>query len=470
LKRRRILPESKLERSIGLEVYATKTLGIGGSIRQRIDDFTVEEVLVDGSEAKVNASKSQRTLHALHASNKENRYFLSVLIKRNWDTLSAIKAVANQLGVSVGRVQIGGIKDARAVTAQYMTIQGASASDLEKIQVKDMNVYPVGYVRNKLSSYYLLGNHFQITVRNVRHPESTIGKRIARILEELEAVGGIPNFFGHQRFGTVRPITHLVGKALVKGDFKKAAMIFLAKASSHEHPQSRCARNRLRETRDFERALQDFPQQLRYERLMIRHLIGAPGDFAGAFKTLPVKLQELFPQAYQSFLFNKFLSKRIDKKLPLNSVEVGDYVVSVEQSGLPVPPMYRKVSNETLKEINVLVKAGKMRLAIPLVGFGQNLSSGMQGEMEDAILEEEGMNLQDFRIAAIPKMSMRGELRTALAPLKNFSPNAISEDLQNTPDARAHRVSMSFFLQRGSYATTLLREFMKPRNLIEAGF
>ena len=75
--------ESKLERSIGLELYATKTPGIGGSIRQRIDDFTVEEVLVDGSKAEVNASKSQHTLHALHASDKENRYFLSVMVKRN---------------------------------------------------------------------------------------------------------------------------------------------------------------------------------------------------------------------------------------------------------------------------------------------------------------------------------------------------------------------------------------------------
>jgi len=430
----------------------------------------VEEVLVDGSKAEANASKSQRNLHALHASNKENQYFLSILVKRNWDTLSAIKAVANQLGVNVGRVQIGGIKDARAMTAQYMTIQGASASDIEKIQIRDLNVYPVGYVRNKLSSYYLLGNHFQITVRNLKHLKSTIGKRIARILEELEAIGGIPNFFGHQRFGTVRPITHLVGKTLVKGDFKKAAMIFLAKASSLEHPQSRCARNRLRETRDFERALQDFPQQLRYERLMIRHLVEAPSDFSGAFRELPVKLQELFPQAYQSFLFNRFLSKRIDKKLPLNSVEVGDYVVSVEQSGLPVPPMYRKASNETLKRINMLVKAGKMRLAIPLVGFGQNLSSGMQGETEEAVLEEEGIDLQDFRIPAIPKMSMRGELRPALTPLKDFSSNAISEDLQNASSARARTIEMSFFLQRGSYGTTLLREFMKPWNLIEAGF
>ena len=34
-----------------MEVYATKTEGVGGKIRESVDDFVVEEVLVDGSKA-----------------------------------------------------------------------------------------------------------------------------------------------------------------------------------------------------------------------------------------------------------------------------------------------------------------------------------------------------------------------------------------------------------------------------------
>ena len=131
-------------------------------------------------------------------------------------------------------------------------------------------------------------------------------------------MGGIPNFFGHQRFGTTRPITHLVGKAIVEGDFEKAAMLYLAKPSVHEHPSSRNARAELRSTRDFKQALNNFPKQLRFERLMLSYLVEKPDDFVGAFTRLPVKLQGLFVQAYQSYLFNRFLSERIKNGCSLN--------------------------------------------------------------------------------------------------------------------------------------------------------
>ena len=60
-----------------------------------------------------------------------------------------------------------------------------------------------------------------------------------------------------------------------------------------------------------------FPKQLRFERLMINHLVKKPTDFIGAFIRLPFKLQALFVQAYQSYLFNLFLSERLEKGLSL---------------------------------------------------------------------------------------------------------------------------------------------------------
>ncbi len=75
---------------------------------------------------------------------------------------------------------------------------------------------------------------------------------------ELEACGGIPNFFGHQRFGTTRPITHLVGKAISKGLFEEAVMIFLAKPSVHEHPASRQARLELKFNNEFSEGSKGF--------------------------------------------------------------------------------------------------------------------------------------------------------------------------------------------------------------------
>jgi tRNA pseudouridine13 synthase len=454
----------KLERLIGIEVYATCSLGIGGIIRQFVDDFVVEEVLVDGSKAEINQSAERQVLGS---SPVKNRFLLCVLVKRNWDMFQALRVVSEQLGISTRRIQIAGIKDAKAVTTQHITVEGVSPEEVQKVQIKDIKIRPIGYFRSKFSSYFLFGNNFHIAIRAISHPKSTIKKRITKTIEELEAIGGVPNFFGHQRFGTTRPITHLVGKAIVKRNFRRAAMLFLAKPSLHEHPESRQAREQLHATQDFKQALKNFPKKLHYERLMLRHLAKKPDDYVGAFRRLPIKLRELFPQAYQSYLFNKFLSRRILCGLPLVRAEVGDYVVNVERSGLPMLTMHKIASVEALTEINKAIEVGKMRLAIPLIGFKQRTSLGVQREIEKQILEEEGISQEGFKISTMPEITMRGELRTAITPLNNFSIDEISEDSENPSK---HKAEVSFTLYRGSYATILLRELMKPHNPIKAGF
>jgi tRNA pseudouridine13 synthase len=457
----------RIEKSIGLEVYATRSPGIGGIIRQNAEDFFVEEMLVDGSKAEIKSSKNQANREVLGSSAARNPYLLCVLVKRNWDTFIALRNIAAQLGISPGQIQIAGIKDAKAITAQHITIEGVSTEDLRKIHIKDIEVRPIGYLRNKLSSFYLMGNSFQIAVKSIDHSKTTVQKRVTRTIQEFDTVGGVPNFFGHQRFGTSRPITHLVGKAVIKGKLKKATMLFLAKPSRYEHPASREARRELQKTQDFKQALKNFPNQLRYERSMLAHLAQRPDDFTGAFRRLPIKLQELFIQAYQSYLFNKFLSKRIEHGLPLNTAREGDYVMNVERSGLPMVTMHKIVDVGALGEINNLVKAGKMRVAIPLIGFKQHPSHGSQGEIEKKILEAEDISVEDFKITALPERATRGELRAVLVPLRDFSLDEISRDATNSSK---HKAKLSFMLLRGSYATILLRELMKPRDIIEARF
>jgi tRNA pseudouridine13 synthase len=454
----------RIDKLLGIEVYASETRGIGGVIRRSVEDFVVEEVLVDGSRAKIEkAAESQ----VLGASPSRQRYLLCILVKRNWDTFIAIKNIAKQLSISQKQISIAGIKDAKAVTAQHITIEHSSMENASKINVKDIEVRPVGYFRDKLSPYYLLGNNFNVRVKSINLAGSTIRKRTAATIKELEAIGGIPNFFGHQRFGTTRAITHLVGKAIVKGDFEEAAMLFLAQSSTHEHPSSRQARKELQSKQDFKQALQNFPRQLRYERLMLSHLVEKPEDFVGAFKRLPIKLQALFVQAYQSYLFNRFLSERISIGFALNKAEVGDYLVNVERSGLPMIKTGKIACADALAEANALIRAGRMRIAIPLVGIKQRFSQGIMGQIEKQILEAESIKTENFRIDAIPKISGRGELRAIVSPIKNFKLRGISASADNPKE---HQAELEFMLLRGSYATVLLREIMKPHNPISAGF
>ena len=449
------------DRKIGLETYVTKSQGIDGLIKKEIEDFVVEEILADGSRAQVSGTLPQRVLGSTH---QRQRFLLCVLIKRGWDTFIAVKNVAKQLGIDQGMIQVGGIKDARALTAQHITIDGGKVEDVSRIQIKDISLHPVGYVREALSAYYLQGNHFTIRIRGLLRSKSIAEEYAAQTMQELESAGGVPNFYGHQRFGTIRPITHLVGKEIIQGNFEGAAMLFLAQPSPEEHPHGRQARQQLQETRDFKQALDAFPKQLRFERIMLLHLNKNPTDFLGAFQRLPMKLQELFVQAHQSFLFNRFLSGRLAHGYALNRAIEGDFVVGVERSGLPMTRSARTVSSQSLAAVNEQVKGGKIRVALPIVGLRPKLSFGAMGDIEREILDWEGIPQSGLRVNPLSFVGGKGGLRAAVSPISDFKFNVV-------PSADAgYEADLSFMLQRGCYATAFLREIMKPENPLEAGF
>lgn len=448
-----------LEKSLGIETYASKSQGTGGRIRQSPEDFIVEEILVDGSKASVEATPKLD-------ENKKGRYLICWLVKSNWDTFLAVRKVAKSLGISHKRVEFAGLKDTKALTSQHISLQNVNPEQLKRIKIKDLTLHPIRFSRQPVFPHLLYGNHFKITIRAIPHSTKETERRVKKIKEELSKLGGIPNFFGHQRFGTTRPVTHLVGKALVQGNVKKAALIFLAKPFPQEHPQSRRARTRLKESKNFEEALQLFPKSLFYERLMLKHLAKHPKDFVGAFKTLPHRLRRLFPQAYQSYLFNRFLSQRIKEGLPLNEALTGDHVVLVDKYGLPTDA-FRLVDEKSVSNINKALQEGRMRLALPLVGYRQKTSMGVQGEIEQKILQEEEITPEDFQMKAFPEIRAAGGLRTAITPILNFTFNKPIKDNVN-PSKKA--VMLIFTLQRGAYATILLREIMKTKNLLKTGF
>jgi tRNA pseudouridine13 synthase len=454
---------SEIDRLLGIEAYTTKTSGLGGRIRGAVEDFQVEELLVDGSKAQVNSPGKEPL--ALGASLEQQQHLLCVLAKQNWDTLLATKNVAHQLGLGQNSIQIAGIKDTKAVTAQYISIENFTMDDVAKVNIKGVQIRPVGYLRNPLSLFYLLGNHFKIKITNITQQDSdTVNTQMSQTIQEVTQLGGIPNYFGHQRFGTTRPITHYVGKAILENNFKEAAFLFLAKHSPDEHPETRNARMEFQQTHNFKTALENYPKQLRYERSMLNYLNENPNEYLKAFNVLPLKLQILFVQAYQSYLFNRFLSERIKAGLPLNKVEIGDFIVGVERTGLPMVNMPQIVTAQNQTKANEAIAAGKMRLALPIVGFKQKLSNGIMGELEQRILQQENVNTNNFRITANPRLGNRGSLRTALTPIQDF------KHLSTTKNINDLTITITFTLLRGCYATVLLREIIKPQNPITAGF
>jgi len=450
---------SKLEEKIGIEIYASSETGIGGVIKQFPEDFIVEEILVDGSKAEIYPSRS-------YSLDGKGRYLICALVKRDWDTLLVMKRISQSFGLDSEMIGFAGLKDTRALTAQHISLSMISPEKIKQFYMKDVEIRPIKFSDNKISSCMLFGNNFRIKIRAIRCSSSLLKTRVLKIRHQLEECGGVPNFYGHQRFGTVRAITHVVGKALVKGDLKKAVLVFLAKPSVHEHTETYKARLELWRSQDFKTALKIFPYNLKYERAILYHLSKYPNDFEGAFKRIPLKLRKLFVQAYQSYLFNKFLSQRLHSGFLPNQVIVGDFIVMLDEHGLPTRKFV--VATHTSKDkLQKMVDKNKACIVLPIVGFKQSLSKGFQGEMQQAVLEEESVSPEDFKIKKAPELSSKGGLRLVCTPLLNFSIDEVAEDSAN-PSKRV--MQLSFALLRGSYATVVLREFMKPRNVIKAGF
>ncbi len=447
----------RIEKQMGIDKYGSDTPGIGGRIKQLLEDFIVEEITPEGE----TLYSHLRDLTEKEKTGSSGAYTWFILEKHGWDTFSVLRHLAKVLHIDLERFSFAGMKDKRGITVQRASCWKVKPSELGKIVLKD--VYLRNFVRSKKSIKLgdLWGNHFTITVRDIG-PNIDLHSIVVETWNELEAQGA-PNFFGHQRFGTHRPITHLVGEGIIKGKFKDSIITFLTKHSTHERVDVSNARRRLSKTQDFGEAIEMFPRSLWYERTLLRSLLKNTEDYIGALRTLPKRFRMMFVHAYQAYLFNRFLSDRIKKNIPLNQAVKGD-IVRITSKDFP---RYVKVSEVNEHNINIMAKNGKAIVVLPLVGYSSKLPGGDMGEIVSKILGKEGVSTKDFRIERMRELSSSGEFRPITLQINDIRFSKPSNDDVNP---KKTKVEFDFSLPKGCYATIVMREFMKSRDVIRAGY
>jgi len=209
----------KEESVVGIEVYKSHTPGIGGRIKQIPEDFIVEEI----SPKRV-VYEAGRDLGI--EQGKEGSYLHLTLEKYNWDNLRAIKELSRYLHISPKRIGFAGTKDKKALTTQRVSVYQKKIADYADLKIKDMVFRDPSYSEDSIGLGNLYGNRFTVIIRDLAGDEGSLRKDAGEIISELR--GQVPSFYGTQRFGTTRPITHLVGRELLRGDFKAAVMVYLA--------------------------------------------------------------------------------------------------------------------------------------------------------------------------------------------------------------------------------------------------
>ena len=167
-------------------------------------------------------------------------------------------------------------------------------------------------------------------------------------LDQIRAEGGVPHFFGHQRFGSgVRPITAQMGKLIVAGDLEGAVRLYCGQPMEGEREETYQARKAFDDDGP-EAALAILPRPLDLERSMMERLVKKPEDWRHALMALPHNLRTLFVHAHQSWAFNHILSARIEAGLGLRTAHVGDRVMGIEDDGTHTCLLYTSPSPRDL--------------------------------------------------------------------------------------------------------------------------
>jgi len=410
-----------LDHTLGLSWYISDQDGIGGRLKAEPEDFMVEEIAETPDPSGTGP------------------YLICRLTKKNWDQQRAIKEIAGRLGVSHQRIGFAGTKDKRAVTTQYISIYKADPAFIKDLVIPDMTIEPIGASDHQLSLGDLKGNRFQISLADFEPQNPDSDPQV--LLTGLS--GGVPNYFGYQRFGVQRPVTHLTGLDILRGSYEEAVRTFVSTPSSGETGEYAEGRRFYAETGDAKESLHRIPVRLSLERSLLHHLVSKPGDFAGAFHTFPRTLRSMFVSAVQSWLFNRALSMRIEEGRGLDDPREGDRIIYPDGRS-------DFVTSGTARMAAMQVKRDRCRIAIFMHGSEPVDPVGPDDRNMAWLMEEEGITNEMFGAA-----STFLETRFTGAPRSILLKTDI--DVKKNED----RMTFLFSLQPGQYATTLLREIMK---------
>ena len=331
----------------------------------------------------------------------EGQHLYLWLEKRDLPHDVMLRRLSKLLEVSSNEIGVAGIKDRRAITRQYVSVPISCASRIEQLESDELHVLRSVPHVNKLRTGHLRGNRFTIIARDVRNDASQGADAIASVLTRT----GFPNYYGEQRFGH-------------DGETLNLGLDLLAGRKSPR----------------------DIPFQKR--KFLLR----------------------LALSAVQSDLFNQALGLRLRDGL-LRTVLDGDVLEVIESGG--------KFVSEDVAAEQTRLDQGELSVTGPMFGVKMLSPRGLPAEREAELLGESGLNRADFeKFANLLSGARRSylirptDLKTKPVDLEvDVSINALNTGADPaslaTTNGEIHRIQFEFSLPSGSYATMLLREFMK---------
>jgi tRNA pseudouridine13 synthase len=394
--------------------------GTGGVIKLFDEDFLVEEL-------------------PRYPASGVGTHTFAFIEKKGLGTREALDRISQALGIPRRVIGTAGLKDTHAITRQWISIEHVPPQRLEALDLPDIRVLQVTQHSNKLKPGHLAGNRFVIRLRKLAMPIEQAAQTAEQVLSILTRKG-VPNYFGPQRFGN-RSDNHLLGRAVIDNDADRVIDLFIGQPdTSLDSALMLEARGHYVAGR-YEEAYRLWPKQIPERRRILKSLLVNNGNKNRAFHAMDKHLKGFFVSAYQSSVFNRVLAARmpdIDKLL------LGDMAYKhdngacfhVEDPAAEQPRCDRLEISPTG----------------PLFGLRMTRLTGLAGEIENPIIEQEALTDQQLRM--MKRLGGVGGRR----PLRFIPRNA---SVATAQDDFGPYLELHFELDSGCYATTLLAEITK---------
>ena len=354
-------------------------------------------------------------------------------------TSDITRILAEHFSVPRSAVGYAGLKDKHAIARQWFSIE--NATETRAVEFKDDHIQIIDIRRHheKLQRGKLTGNHFQIKLRGIG-PEKLIP--ITQIINQL-AKSGAPNFIGEQRFG-YRQDNHLLGRDLVLNNTQQFLDRFLGNPLDSEPALNQAARTAY-QNKDYDRALHLWPTVHRFERQALGPLSrGAPPQDAA--NGIDLTHRTFLISAFQSHIFNQLLDQRL-RSNTLNTLQPGD--VAMQHADRNLIEIDQPAQHQSQADSIQLSPTG------PMWGHAMKQAKHEIAQQELNALQQTNVTTQ--HLADCPDM-LEGSRRPLRMPITDPQTRAGA-------DEHGPYVELRFQLPRGSYATVLLREIIKPTTI-----
>ena len=389
-------------------------------MKQIPEDFIVEEI-----------SKN-------NYSQKENKYLICKLTKNNLSQLLAIKIIASALNIPLKDIGIAGTKDKHAITYQNISIKTSGKTNQTKEKVekivlpnknnekRNLSLEVLGFASIPLSLGDHNGNRFTITIRNLSNPNNSVVLKLGlnHNIKEINSSSKdfiFLNYFDEQRF---QKNNSQIGFALIKKDWKQAA-------------------NLLKTNKEVESTLKQYPNQP-----------------LKAIKTLTKRELMMYLHAYQSFIFNKTVSRFINQTTNKTSQKIQKYSLGELNFTSQEELIKLNFANSKGLEIKSFKKNQDSLIQVPLPGFLKHKSKNqLINQIQEQILKEENVKHSDFIIKQLSNLSQEGDLRDIIKIAKDLIIKKPETDDLNQ-DNQKKKVTISFSLNKGSYATMFIKQLI----------